>query len=275
MWVSEAVQQFIADKQAAGCSDRYLDDLRARLMTFSRDFQCNLTVITKETLRDWFGTLKVAPKTFNNIRSNLETFFRWCIRRGWLPREWHELEAIEKRRSKPGTISTYTPEELRKLLTAAPLALLSPLAIAAFTGARSEEIRRLEWKDIRLNEGFVELAAEKTKTRSSRLVPICPALRAWIERYVRAEGKVWPHSTPYYYELVRETASVAKVTWQPNAMRHSWISARTAQTKDVNATALDAGNSPAMIFAHYRQLMTDAQANSWFSVLPNPAATFT
>ena len=266
--VSDAVEQFISDKVSARCSERYLDDLHSRLKRFANDFQCNLTSLTKETLRTWFGHLKVAPKTFNNIRGNLDTFFRWCIRRGWLPREWHELEAIEKRRSQPSSITTYTAGELQKLLNAAPLDILPSLAIAAFTGARSEEIRRLEWRDVRLDEGFVELAAAKTKTRSRRLVPTCPTLRAWLKPHLQESGLVWRHSTPYFYELVRKLSTLAKVPWRPNAMRHSWISARTAQTKDVNATALEAGNSPAIIFAHYRQLMTDVQATAWFSVMP-------
>jgi hypothetical protein len=35
--------------------------------------------------------------------------------------------------------------------------------------------------------------------------------------------------------------------------------------------ALEAGNSPQMIFQHYRQLVTESEARKWFSVHP-PAA---
>jgi len=37
-------------------------------------------------------------------------------------------------------------------------------------------------------------------------------------------------------------------------------------------TALQAGNSPAMIHAHYKGLATKAEAEKWFNVLPSGAA---
>jgi hypothetical protein len=60
-----------------------------------------------------------------------------------------------------------------------------------------------------------------------------------------------------------------------NGLRHSFISYRVAKTKDVDAVALEAGNSPQMIFADYRdvktregKLVTPAVAAAWFKVLP-------
>ena len=58
------------------------------------------------------------------------------------------------------------------------------------------------------------------------------------------------------------------MTWKANALRHSFISYRVALTKDIAAVALEAGNSPKMIFAHYRELCTEAEAREWFSILP-------
>jgi hypothetical protein len=55
-------------------------------------------------------------------------------------------------------------------------------------------------------------------------------------------------------------------------LRHSFISYRLAQTKDIAAVALEPGNSPRMIFAHYRELCTGAEALEWFSILPAEGA---
>jgi hypothetical protein len=52
-----------------------------------------------------------------------------------------------------------------------------------------------------------------------------------------------------------------------NCTRHSWISYRLAETKDIAATALEAGNSPQIIRKHYLKLRTAAQAAEWFGVL--------
>ena len=40
--------------------------------------------------------------------------------------------------------------------------------------------------------------------------------------------------------------------------------------KSADQVALDAGNSPAIIFKHYRELATEEQADEWFGILPKP-----
>jgi hypothetical protein len=41
-----------------------------------------------------------------------------------------------------------------------------------------------------------------------------------------------------------------------------------AESKDAAAVALEAGNSPKMIFEHYRELVTPEEAKEWFGILP-------
>ena len=56
--------------------------------------------------------------------------------------------------------------------------------------------------------------------------------------------------------------------WKHNALRHSFISYRIADVQDVAKVALEAGNSPQMIFKHYRELVTPKEAKAWFSITP-------
>ena len=58
------------------------------------------------------------------------------------------------------------------------------------------------------------------------------------------------------------------VEWRPNALRHSFCSYRLAQIKNTAEVALEAGNSPQMIFQHYRELVTPDDAVKWFSIFP-------
>ncbi len=60
--------------------------------------------------------------------------------------------------------------------------------------------------------------------------------------------------------------------WKHNALRHSFISYRVAQTQDVSRVALEAGNSPGMIFKHYRELVREADGKKWFSIMPKAKA---
>ena len=56
--------------------------------------------------------------------------------------------------------------------------------------------------------------------------------------------------------------------WKRNGLRHSFCSYRLAVTSDAAKTALEAGNSPAMVFRHCRELVTDQEAAEWFAVMP-------
>jgi hypothetical protein len=58
------------------------------------------------------------------------------------------------------------------------------------------------------------------------------------------------------------------VAWQENGLRHSFISYRLAILHDTARVALEAGNSPEVIFGHYRELVTPEQAKAWFAVSP-------
>ena len=53
-----------------------------------------------------------------------------------------------------------------------------------------------------------------------------------------------------------------------NVLRHSFISYRIADVKSADQVALEAGNSPSIIFKHYRELTTEEQAEKWFSIMP-------
>jgi predicted urease superfamily metal-dependent hydrolase len=58
------------------------------------------------------------------------------------------------------------------------------------------------------------------------------------------------------------------VVWRHNALRHSFCSYRLAEIKNAAQVALEAGNSPQMIFKHYRELVTEAEARQWFGIMP-------
>jgi hypothetical protein len=51
--------------------------------------------------------------------------------------------------------------------------------------------------------------------------------------------------------------------------KHSFISYRVAKIKNVNEVAMEAENSPDRIFKHYRELVTEKEADAWFGVTPD------
>ena len=56
--------------------------------------------------------------------------------------------------------------------------------------------------------------------------------------------------------------------WKHNALRHSYISYRLSVIKNAAEVALEAGNSPGMIFKHYHELVQPDVAKAWFGLMP-------
>ena len=64
------------------------------------------------------------------------------------------------------------------------------LTLGAFAGIRHAEIQRLDWRDIHLDAGIVEVRAAKAKTASRRMVPLLDNLRAWLMPHRQPGGPV-------------------------------------------------------------------------------------
>src|SRR5581483_7664335 len=66
--------------------------------------------------------------------------------------------------------------------------------------------------------------------------------------------------------LLPRTGCRSRMEAQRSASFVYFLPARRDQ--DVHQVSLEAGNSPQMVFAHYRQLVTETQATEWFGIVP-------
>jgi integrase len=270
--VPDAVREMIEAKRLAGVSDVYLADLRYRLGMFADSFQCDLVSLSPDDMRSFFERIQLGPCSFNNFLRTLTTFCRFAQDRGWLSREVDLLSGIKRRKETRTPVEIFSPQEMAALLEHATPQITPCFALGAFAGLRSEEILRLQWGDVTRRPGFVEVAAHKAKTSARRLVPITDNLARWlVPSGESSNALVWQDTKAVFHKERRRVAEPAGVRWKQNALRHSFISYRLAEIQDVNRVALEAGNSPQMIFRHYRELATPEQARTWFSISPDKA----
>ena len=68
--------------------------------------------------------------------------------------------------------------------------------------------------------------------------------------------------------MIISVFALLKIDWPRNVLRDSFISYRIAIVQSADQVALEAGNSPSIIFKHYRELTTPDVAAKWFSILP-------
>jgi integrase len=268
--VSDAVREMGEAKKVAGVSSVYLNDLRYRLGMFADCFQCDLVSLTPDDMQSFFDGIHLSARSFNNFLRALKTFCRFAQDRGWLSKEVDLLSSVKRRKEKSTAVEILTPQEMAALMEHATPEIAPCFALGAFAGLRSEEILRLEWGDVTRRPGFIEVAAHKAKTATRRLVPITENLAHWLGP-LGANGLVWQNTKPMFHKTRLRVAAQAGVKWKQNVLRHSFISYRLAEIQDVNRVALEAGNSPQMIFRHYRELATPAQARTWFTIAPEAA----
>jgi integrase len=268
--VSDAIEDFRQAKSGAGRSSVYLKEIRYRLGSVA-SFQSRSSPTCRPRRCRLPRRTQAAFPQFNNQLSMLRTFFRFCQARGWLSKHADLLSRTERRSATGSDIDIFTPKELRALLAAAPPHVAICLAIQAFAGVRTAELLRLTWHDLERRPGYIEVTARQAKTAARRLIPLSENLAAWL-RMAPGAGRLWTRSSNRYFVAQQQAASRAGMTWKANALRHSFISYRIALTRDIAAVALEAGNSPKMIFAHYRELCTEQEAAEWFSIMPAQAA---
>jgi integrase len=161
------------------------------------------------------------------------------------------------------------------LLDSADTKALRPcLALQAFCGIRTAEILRLNWSDIDVTRGWVHVAADQSKTATRRPCEISPNLREWLLPYGGRKGKLWPKSSVEYHRaLERARIAAGMVAWPSNGLRHSYASYHLAEYQNAPALALQMGHaSSGMIFSHYREVVTPAEAARYWDIRPKQAA---
>lgn len=266
--VAEAVDEFLLVKEQDHASLRYRQTLKYHLTHFKNAFHTQLASVTSIQIDEWLRKLGHSPRTRRNFLLSIVTLFRFARGLGYLPKNVPtEAEGVLKPKPRGGDIGILKPGELKALLLVTdPDMRQVYIAIGAFAGLRRSEIGRLEWRDINFQRKHIEVTALKSKTASRRIVPICRSLQRWLAPHKKKIGRLFPteRSVESILKWVNETLD----KWPSNALRHSFVSYRVAQTQDVAKVSLEAGNSPSTIFKNYRELVAKADAKQWFSIKP-------
>src|SRR5262249_41756313 len=146
-----------------GRSEVYLRDLRYRLNRFVQDFGDRpIAGITVDELDNWLRALPYSPQSRTNYRTIIGLLFSHAESREIVDRNPISRTAKPKLVNSPPEI--FAVDELNGFLekanqTAADV--LPMVAIGAFAGLREAEIQRLDWSEVDLTRGQIEVKAAK------------------------------------------------------------------------------------------------------------------
>lgn len=274
--VGEIVDEFIKTKEQARRSEIHIRDMRNRLARFADVFQVPITSITHDQIQKYLQSLKLGVRTQRNHLRHIITLFRYAVRHEYLsPKALDEFQKIELPDDEITEIEIFSPEEMELVLANAKQEVIPWIVLGGFAGLRHAELQRLDWSEVKAEEGFVEIKARKSKTASRRLAPVTSNLHAWLSLYACKDGNVaiYQNMANEIQKLTKRInenrpRNMRKFKWRKNGLRHSFVSYRLAMINDAAKVALESGHSQQMLFRHYRQLVTKKQAEDWFSIFP-------
>lgn len=277
--VKAAVEAFLKAKEAEGINTAasYL-----KILPRLRDgelAELPIESINKDQLAEWIASAfkveraeRVHPQTFNTARIRCVTLWRWARDEGFLPKL--AKTAAEEVKTRKDTANAHEPIGILSvadwkaslhLVREKWPELLATLVIGGFCGLRRSELMAQKWADIDLKRGILRVTKAKPRTPARRLVPIAPAARKWLALCARDKELIGPS---WASDHVRAHLREEKVAVADNAFRHSFISYRCAFIGSVDRTAQEAGNSPKIVFQHYRELVSEKEGRNWFSISP-------
>lgn len=266
--VKTAAERFVAAKSAAGI------DIAASYNRILPSFVASLGerllhTLTSRDLSAWIHERYTHPVSRNTARRRLVTLWRWARKQGYLLRdavtEAEQTEAAREEAGPIGVIDHGTFAALLDFFSNKHPEYLAPLVVAGFCGLRRAEVHSQKWEDISIERRFLRVSKAKRNTPAHRLVPLPDAAVAWL---ALCRSRTGPLCQNLAMDRIRHIGRDYSFVLPENCFRHSFISHRVAQTGNVAETALEAGNSPDIIFRHYRELFTKEEGAAWFGILP-------
>ena len=270
--IDEAAEDFLAFKESKGKSHYYMIDLRSRLKPFREAFGGRFVAeITPKMIEDWLAGLTVGKVSLNNSRRVVGVFFGYCEKQG-LCRD-NPIRRVEIADVKLKDVEIYTPAQMALLLAEAQGDVLAFLAIGGFAGLRAEEVKRLNWEDVKRDRGIIDLSGRITKTAASRTVTIPPVLAHFLEPFAFATGPVCGRGFDrrlrmFKAKMEKPVKGIRRaVAWQYNGLRHSFATYFYC-LNDAGQTAKQLGhNGTSLLQKHYRKSrVPDADARAWFNL---------
>ena len=279
-----AIREFLIAKEGEGLRPQSLRQLESTLSRFKTHaerkgaqnvHECLAAVVESflKSLRAKNGVDKASAKTWNNYRADLSSFFSFCSdpRRRWI--EMNPCSMVSKIKTDgngdPDALTIWRAARLmRDVESTKDGALVPYFALALFAGIRpgsKGELAKLAThpdreKLIDLKKGIITIPANVSKTRQKRQIVIQPALRSWLEKY---GTEILPTNHDRMVKAIRKKHALTH-----DVLRHTFISFHVAAFRSVGDAALEAGNSEGVVKAHYLNMATREQGNTFWRITP-------
>jgi integrase len=262
MSLGKAISALLTAKRLARRREVYLANLEVHLRDFARGREgAEVASISLADLQAYLARAKSLASRQTRL-NRISTLFSFAVRQGWLAANpCQQIERMVLEWQPPRILSV---DECRALLLTTrehDARLVPHVALCLFAGVRPAEARRLSWADIDIDAGLLRIEAAASKVRQRRVVELPSACVAWL----RLGGDLPAANVRHRLNAIAKRCGL--LPWPRDGLRHSAASYWHALHGEV-VTARNLGHSEAVLHRHYRALVTPAEAQTFFEIVP-------
>jgi integrase len=171
--LSKHLEEFVADLEKSGCSEKHLANVRHRVGQLVKDCAwLQPSDATADSLTAWRSRQHLAAKTLNDYLGAISSLLNWMKNKGRiLDNPLASMQPIEIRGCQTRVRRAFTDDEMRRLVAVAgPRKAIYLMAV--HTGLRRSEVAGLQWGDVLLDAvvPFAKVRASTTKNGKSATI---------------------------------------------------------------------------------------------------------
>jgi len=128
----------------------------------------------------------IKPATVNREIACLQTMLNRAVRHRKI--ETNPIAVVRQLQENNVRTSILSQDEFERLLAACPVHLRPIVVLAYYLAMRKSEILLLTWDEVDLEQGFIRLRSDRTKTRIARSIPLHWRAREALEAVPRSDS---------------------------------------------------------------------------------------
>jgi site-specific recombinase XerD len=274
--ISEVMADFKKVKERANLSTKYIETAWASFFVPFKDHfkDCQITEVTSGGVEKFIyghkGWNATSRATF--IR-HLKVLFNFAIKKGYATLNPFSSIQAPKKAANNSRLKVMTVESVIKLLqfayTKGYKSECAALVLIFFCGVRVDEVDRVTWDQIKLDDEPPVIVLDETKANRRRVNTLPANAVEWLKELHPKDGK-GKLTAENYEGRMRYLRKKAKAEYKQNSARISFASYHVAMHEDAAKTSLLLGHqSPALLWNTYRAMVTKSEAERYWKITPD------
>lgn len=269
--IDRAIAAVVEAKRTAGCRPAYVESLRAYLGLFARGREeCPLAAFTVDTVEEWFTSRNEAAVTQASNIGRLSALFSYAVRRKWIQENPCDLlERVRIDQKPPVILSPLQCGLIMDWCRRRKPNQAAFFTLALYAGVRPDEISRLTWAAVNLDDGTLTIDAAASRVRRRRIVYLEPLAVQWLAWAKERGGRLPVTKTTRRRYLSQACRILELAAWPQDCLRHTAASFLLARHRDAGKVAMQLGNSVRVLETKYKQLVPAKVCEEFWSFTPD------